>query len=263
MAKCRRHKGLTVLLLPTLIVLTAAVAYFLHRNLRNTPDRHADISGYAVNGIDISAHNGKVDFGKVKQSGVDFVIIKATEGITFKDSLFAANHRNATDKGLKTGAYHFFRFDADGIGQAHNFLSSVAEKNLSLPLIIDVESHTNPAVAFPAKVRRNLRDMVDELASFGFPVMIYTNKEGYEKFVAGEFDDCPLWICTFDRPENGLEWSVWQYSHRGNVAGLDSDVDLNVFEGDSLEWTEWTRDNESRILTSNRFLPAINQELPR
>lgn len=80
---------------------------------------------YPVRGIDISSHNGDIDFGALKQAGIDFVLIKASEGSSFKDPRFYTNIARARKAGLKVSAYHFFRFDATGYMQALNFLHSL------------------------------------------------------------------------------------------------------------------------------------------
>ncbi len=249
----------------TILVATASAATFFVMVAaliglfdRPTPPKKAAIADYPIAGIDLSAHNGTVDFRKAKTAGIKFVILKASEGLSFTDPLFTQNYEAAKAEGLKVGAYHFFRFDVDGIRQAHHFINTIKTKSLSLPLIVDVESHTNPFFFFPSKVMRNLRDMIDELNAYNFPVMIYTNKDGYDQYIDGHFEECPLWICTFDRPSDSLTWQIWQYSHWGNISGINGDVDLNVFASDSSLWKQWTQVNERRISASIRLLPAIN-----
>ena len=96
--------------------------------------RHIDIDlqQYPISGIDVSAHNGDIDFIKIAQSGIDFVFIKATEGATFKDSRFHDNYNNARKARLKVGAYHFFRFNIDGKLQALNILNSIKGKGAQI-----------------------------------------------------------------------------------------------------------------------------------
>lgn len=200
-----------------------------------------DENEYQLRGIDLSAHNGKVDFGQVSDAGIDFVILKASEGSRFRDSRFDENYRMAMDNRLYVGAYHFFRFDVDGVVQARNFMGAVDGKDLSVPLVIDVEEYGNPIFFSTEKVVRRLRDMIDELTVNEYPVMIYTNKDGYAKFVRGNFDDYPLWLCTFSDPPETIEWTLWQYSHSGEVDGIKGDVDLNVFYGDEEQWIQWIR----------------------
>ena len=57
-------------------------------------------------------------------------------------------------------------------------------------------------------------------------------------FIKGNFDDYPLWLCAFSKPE-GIDWTIWQYSHWGEVDGIKGDVDLNIFYGNSEQWRKW------------------------
>lgn len=184
---------------------------------------------YAVRGIDISAHNGAVDFAELSHSGeVDFVMMKATEGTNFKDARFIDNYRGATEVGLKIGVYHFFRFDSDSEMQALNLLHSVRHRAIDFPLVIDIEEWGNPDGLATSKIVSSLRTMISVLETAGHQVMLYTNKDGYRRFVEGNFDDYPLWICSFSDPPVDGDWSVWQYSHRGSVPGIRGKVDMNV-----------------------------------
>lgn len=195
-------------------------------------------SEYPVRGIDISAHNGAVNFHAVRASGMEFVLVKATEGNGFKDSRFVDNVREARRAGLKVGAYHFFRFDAPGVTQAINFMHSVRGRKLDLPAVVDFEEWTNPSSVPDDTVAARLDAMLRHLRYNGYNVLIYTNKDGYERFVKGRFGDYPLWLCSFSRIDESEDWLLWQYSHRGEVPGVDGNVDLNVFRGDSAAWNE-------------------------
>lgn len=217
-----------------IIVMTIADA---EHPLSANPSRQ----DYPVRGIDISAHNGDVDFNAVAADSIDFVFIKATEGKSFKDRNFKRNVVAARRAGLKVGAYHFFRFDAPGHMQALNMLHSVKGYDLDLPLVIDVEEFTNPDDHATELIVNRLGEMTDYLASHGYKVIIYTNKRGYNRFVSTtRFNDLPLWICTFSTPAEGLEWRFWQYSHRGKVNGIATGTDLNVFGGTRAEWERYT-----------------------
>lgn len=196
----------------------------------------ANVSNYNVYGIDISAHNGEIDFATAKADNLDFVLIKASEGATFRDAKFNDNYENASKAGFKVGAYHFFRYDVTGRQQAENFLDAVKGKDLSLPLAIDVENSGNPWVFFKSPASRELRNMIDHLKARHYPVIVYTNKSTHKDLISGRFHDCPLWLCTFSKPDTTYQWTIWQYSHVGQISGIPGDVDLNVFCGDSSEW---------------------------
>ncbi len=237
MEKRNRYKFLAAIVVLVLL-FGVALALFGLRFRWSEPVAEVDDNDYEVQGIDLSAHNGNVDFAQVKKAGIDFVIMKASEGQDFRDAKFAANYADAKAQGFYVGAYHFFRFDVEGKLQAENFMDAVGDCELSLPLVIDVEEHGNPYVFVKSRVVRQLQNMVDELESNEYHVMFYTNKIGYDKFIKGNFDDYPLWICSFTHPA-GVEWTIWQYSHWGSVDGIEGDVDLNLFYGNGLQWKRW------------------------
>lgn len=220
--------------------LTAAVIWLVTDNRgHDIISRGPDKSVYPVTGIDISSHNGIVDFQQVAADSIDFVMIKATEGATFKDRAFADNYRRARKAGLKIGVYHFFRFDTPGHMQALNLLHSVRGRNIDLPLAIDVEDWTNPDNQPVEAVKSRLREMTDYLRLHGYPLIVYTNKKGLERYFDGQPRDLPLWLCSFSQPEANLRWMLWQHTHRGSVAGIDGLVDLNTFNGSRPEWENW------------------------
>ena len=227
----------------TIVGVTGA-AIFATALLRMTAarDPYVDVprDEYPVVGVDLSAHNGRVDFGRVAADGVDFVVLKATEGVSFCDSEFARNYGEARTSGLKVGAYHFFRFDCEGDRQARHFLSVVDSLDLDLPLAIDVEDNGNPDDINATLVAARLGAMINSLDSAGRKVMIYSNKRGISRYISGRFDDRPVWICSFTNPPlAGGRWTLWQHSHRSRVDGIKGDVDLNTFNGDSADWTRW------------------------
>ena len=223
-----------------LLVVSALWAY---RQYITTPP-YVDKEKYPVRGIDISRHNGEIDFNKVADSGIDFVIIKASEGISHRDSLFSKNFEGARRAGIKTGAYHFFRFDKEGVGQAVNFLEAVGEKEPDMNLAIDVEAAGNPKNIPVETVKERLQSMVEYLNLLGYRVMIYTNNDGYYDYIADVLPGYPLWICRFKENPINAEWTLWQYDHHGKVPGITGDVDLNAFCGSKEDWDRFLRGAE-------------------
>lgn len=207
----------------------------VYRNFRaSSPEIQPDESVYTVKGIDVSAHNGDIDFERVKADGYSFVMIKATEGTDFKDRNFVENIRLARSAGLKVGAYHFFRFDTDGNLQAINFLHSLRNRQLDFPAVIDVEEWGNPDGTATSQIVSRLRQMIDRLKYHGVDVVLYTNKDAYDRFIRDNFANYPLWICSFTQLDPNLEWRIWQYTHKGRVDGVSGNVDLNVLSVDSI-----------------------------
>ena len=197
---------------------------------------YVDEQKYPVRGIDISRHNGEIDFRKVADSGIEFVFIKASEGVSHKDNMFNRNLQESAKAGLKTGAYHFFRFDKEGVDQAINFLEALGNHTTDMGLVIDVEQAGNPKGIPIEDIHHRLTSMVEYLNLLGHRVMIYTNNDGYYDYIEEILPGCPLWICRFQENPINAEWTIWQYDHHGKVEGIKGDVDLNVFCGNRDEW---------------------------
>lgn len=196
---------------------------------------------YTVRGIDVSNHNGKVNFDKVAAAGYSFVYVKASEGATYKDARFKSNCSKAARSGLKVGAYHFFRNNRDGVSQARNFIAQARAVDLDMPLVIDIEDAGNDNSVETALVHSRLREMAAELKRAGYKIMIYTNGDGLKKYYQPCFKGEPLWLCTFNDPDSvkGKGHVMQQYCHWGKVDGVSGEVDLNVYMGTQRQWDAW------------------------
>lgn len=199
--------------------------------------------GLPVMGIDVSSHNGDIDFDTIAGQGFIFTIIKATEGSTFKDPAFHINYKRAKRAGLKIGAYHFFRFETSGQMQAINLLNSVRGRHLDFPLIIDIEEWGNPYSRPTDDIVDRLSEMISCINAAGYPVMLYTNKDGLARFISGRFDDIPLWICSFTLPQADTPWTLWQFTHRGELDGIKGKVDIDAFAGSADQFDLWLKSN--------------------
>lgn len=222
----KRRVALFLSVLAALFLAGAVWVY--NRYFSEQANPSADV--YKVRGIDISAHNGDVDFSVLKGQGIDFVYVKATEGTDFRDRNFVRNSVGLKREGIAAGAYHFFRFDTDGELQALNFINALKGREFELPPAVDVEEWANAEGVATGRIMRELRVMLEVLGNEGYKPMIYTNKDGYDRFVKGKLENYPLWICSFSDPpvDKGVGWSIWQYSHRGRLDGIDGYVDMNA-----------------------------------
>jgi len=199
---------------------------------------------FPVFGIDVSKHNGKINWDKLAEQHLDFVFIKATEGKTRLDPRYADNLKGAKKIKVRVGAYHFFKFNRDGAEQAKNFLNRVNIYNLNFAPILDVEESGN------FTNRNNPKLVIKEIRKFiayvearsSRKVIIYTNEHEYNKYIKGNFLKNPLWICSLDvEPPIDREWTFWQYAHRGEMIGIKGLVDLNTFNGSKNEWNNFIR----------------------
>ena len=184
-------------------------------------------------GIDVSHHQGPIDWPKVARSGIAFAYLKSTEGGDHVDPSFAANFTAASSAGLRVGAYHFFTFCRPGAEQAANFLAIAPPSESWLAPAVDVEFGGNCS-------KRPASDVVQrEFASFvqiverawARKVLVYvlhdTEARYHLESEPGRVDN-PLWQRhLFLRPK-GHTWSVWQVSGFARVPGVSGPVDLNV-----------------------------------
>ena len=221
---------LTILVLAALAV--AGVAYLT--GLWKPTLRAA--ASYPVRGVDVSNHQGEVNWPMVASDKIVFAYLKATEGGDFKDQRFAENWKKAEAAGVLRGAYHFFTFKTPGKTQAENFIATVPRDPSALPPAVDLEFSGNgkprPSVA---EFRRELDDFLKRLRNrFRKEPVIYTSAEFYDPYLKG-YPLKRLWIRdTFVAPRlpGGSRWLFWQFTDKGRIRGIRGDVDLNVFSGD-------------------------------
>lgn len=193
-------------------------------------------SHFPVRGIDVSHHQGAVDWSAVAATGtVDFVFLKATEGTTHRDRRFARNWRQARAAGLRVGAYHYLSLCRDGEDQARHFISRVPKVEGGLPPVVDLEpdGRCNHGSRL-AKATTVLEDWLTAVeAHYGRTPIVYTSASFYRSHLAGAELDAHLWAAAYSREPRtpGRPWHFWQYTDRGALAGIRGPVDHNVFRG--------------------------------
>lgn len=202
-----------------------------------------------MRGIDVSSHNGMMNLDAAARDGIEFIFIKASEGKSFRDPNFNINYQKASHAGMKIGAYHFFRFDVDGVKQAKNLLGAIGKRHLDLGVAIDVEQEGNAAGVDSIAIASRLEKMVEYLNLSGLRVTFYSNRAGYYDYIRDVAPGSCLWICSFQSDPINAEWTFWQYDHHGSVDGIRGDVDLDAFCGSRAEWqnylqgSQWPYDN--------------------
>jgi len=224
------------------LVFTLIVGLIIYKAFFESDTYQVNKFKYPIFGIDISKHNGKINWDKLKNQHLDFVFIKATEGKTRLDPCFKDNLRGARKINVKVGAYHFFKFNRDGAEQARNFLSRINLSNLNFAPIIDVEESGNLTNRNnPKLVIKEIRRFISYVESRSSRrVIIYTNEHEYNKYIKNNFNKNPLWICSLDEePPIDREWKFWQYAHRGKMDGIKGWVDLNTFNGSRSDWNSY------------------------
>ncbi len=191
-----------------------------------------------IHGIDISHHQGIIDWGKLKnamvaKNPVRFVIIKATEGADHVDERFEDNFYQALDHGFIRGAYHFWSNQSTAREQAYFFLDHVKLENGDLPPVLDVEHKADEMTdeEFQQEVLAWLHIVEDK---YHTKPIIYTYYKFKEAYLSGpRFDDYPYWIAHYYVPEVQYQgkWKFWQHTDVGRLPGIKGYVDLNIYNG--------------------------------
>jgi lysozyme len=182
-----------------------------------------------IKGIDVSHHNGAINWAKVKADGVAFAFIKATQGTAYsKVDYFRTNVPKALAAGVHVGAYHYATFSnvAEAVKEANYFYSVVKEFKLTYPLVLDLEENKKSASRKQLTAAANA--FMDVLKAKGYRVMLYTSKG----FLDYEMDkitliDCPLWIARYYKVL-GMTADIWQHTDSGKVNGIVGNVDMNI-----------------------------------
>lgn len=197
-----------------------------------------------VLGIDVSHHQGKIDWSKVAASGKKFVIMKCQYEAQShrKDDYFDYNYGEAGRFGLSRGVYIYIASAsiADPKADAEALIKNLAGKNLEYGIWLDFEDRT-----LEAKGKGFIRDLAyiyaDIFKKVGYFVGIYCNRDWYIRLIHDDLKrDFDFWIARFPRNDTGVYNKdsnlkpspsiavAWQYSSKGRVDGISTVVDLDV-----------------------------------
>ncbi|MFD3999012.1 peptidoglycan-binding protein, partial [Streptomyces sp. NPDC058583] len=205
----------------------------------------ASPTSYGVRGIDTSHHNAHpIRWSTVKASGESFVFHKATQGTRYRDPKFAGDFAGALSAGLMAAPYHFYD-SGTGAAQAAHFVRTVkaagydAKRPGQLPPVVDLEKTSGrcPAGVNSTQVAAFLTKAKE---AFGVSPIVYTSKDFTDTCLGGRtaaLAGSPLWVpryrsgSTEPASIGGRSWSIWQYTDRGSVSGINGNVDRNVYKG--------------------------------
>lgn len=182
-------------------------------------------------GIDVSHHNGKIDWERVKETPLLFVYVKATEGATYVDNRYKENFRSAKKAGYKVGSYHFFRMTSSAHDQFANFKKTVDREKQDLIPMVDVETSDK----YSAKELRDSLNVFIGLVReyYGVRPMIYATNRSYNELCGGLYPSYHLYIGRYgDNPpviKGSGQYSIWQYTEKGRIEGIPKPVDMARF----------------------------------
>jgi len=195
-------------------------------------------------GVDVSAFQGKIDWKKVKASGIDFAIIRLgyrgyESGKLVEDEYARANLKGAAEAGLKVGAYFFSQaLSIKETDQEIQFMLSIlGDTRLEMPVVLDWEIPANTARTrnMDGRTLTDIqRHFCGQMRDQGYQPMIYFNWHQSEHlYVLHDLEEYPFWLALYqDRMTYPWKVEMWQYTDKGRVPGIQGNVDLNVYMPD-------------------------------
>jgi lysozyme len=204
-----------------------------------------------IHGIDVSRHQGEVNWFEAAAAGIRFAGIRASVGDYYSDPNFDKNWTESFEAQVYGLAYHAMAPERPVTGQVKRFIAKTGA-NLGLArAVLDIElvrEQTNKRII--ECTRGCLKEIADRT---GKKPLIYSNPYFVDTFLLGlekkypEFlEDHEFWVANYRLglkpllPKAVKAWRIWQYTKKGRVSGIKGDVDRNYFNGDEAEFMAWT-----------------------
>ena len=183
------------------------------------------------NGIDISYHQGDIDFNKLK-GNIDFAMVRASYGCFHKDTMCDTYVKNLERINVPYGLYHFsYATNIDEAKEeAYGFLSVIKNYNPTYPVVMDVES-SNVTKDLTKDMLVNIVNTFCEIVeSNGYYVMIYSNLNYFDtKLNSTVLNKYDKWLAQWaQKPTYKEKFGIWQYSSKGKKPGIKGNVDLDI-----------------------------------
>jgi lysozyme len=238
-------------ILPGLAVILFAVGVLANPGVvdaKPKPPKPTPTPSPFVQGIDVSTHQGSIDWYRVATAGKRFAYVRASAGTLTADSRYGVNRAGAGSAGLAVGAYHYGNPDMapnDAANEATWFLRNASVASGDLIPVLDLEvSNGLDASTLTSWAQTWLAQVT---AATGVKPMIYTNRSFWSTSMADTdwfaLNGYRVWIAhwtTASQPSlpaggrGGQGRTFWQYSSTGTVPGISGNVDLDRLNGSSL-----------------------------
>ena len=194
-------------------------------------------------GLDLSSHQGDINWQKVKDTGIDFVVIRVgyrgyETGLINEDQRFREYIQAAENYGFNVGVYFFSQAvnTEEAAEEAEYVLSMIKDYRISMPIAYDMEQasdhdrikdltkeeRTQAALAFAKTIKEA-----------GYTPIVYGSSSWLENEISMEDiqDTCGFWVASYTKKKLPMmhQYEIWQYSNKGRVPGISVDVDLNIY----------------------------------
>ncbi len=205
----------------------------VHGNSTVTDDFYKYFGGEDMKGIDVSVHNGNIDWQKVKNAGIDFAILRAGFGrlASQKDEHFEQNYSGAKAAGIPIGAcwYSYAMSEDEARLEADVFLSIIKGKQFEFPVYYDVEEKKQFALG-KEKVSAIMRAFLERVEAAGYFVGLYGSASSLTTHTADDIKSrYTIWLAHWvDKTSYSGAYGIWQHSEKGRVDGINGNVDLDI-----------------------------------
>lgn len=208
-------------------------------NITQTAEYESAHAG--TKGIDVSKHNGNIDWGQVKASGISFAMVRcgyrgSSSGVLVVDPMYQTNMNGAINAGLGVGVYFFSQAVnvQEAVEEASMVLDLLNGYSLSYPVYLDVEKSNGRGDAISPEERTEIcRAFLATISNAGYTAGIYSNKLWFENRInTGSLTDYKIWMAQYvDIPTySATRYDMWQYTSKGSVPGVPGNCDMNVLK---------------------------------
>ncbi len=193
-------------------------------------------------GIDVSDHNGAIDWEQVAQDGVQFAFLRAgyrgyTEGGIYSDERFEENLAGSTAAGLDVGVYFYSSAvdEQEARQEAEFVLSTLSGRMSGCRIAFDQEVSEGSQGRADRLTReqytRNALAFCEAVEAAGYASLVYSNRKHLVKLDLDSLGSRQLWYAEYatTHPNTLYEFAVWQYTNTGTVAGIEGAVDMNLW----------------------------------
>jgi len=191
-------------------------------------------------GVDVSAHQGDIDWAAVAAKGVTYAMIRVgyrgyTDGTISLDEKFQSNVKNALANGLKVGVYFFSQAITtdEAAEEAKTALGAIKGLDVTYPVVFDwesIEGGGRTDSVDQTTLTKCAETFCGAVKAAGYTPGVYFNQNiGYQEYDLPALQDYVFWLAQYaDAPDFYYDFQMWQYSKSGKVDGIDGDVDLNL-----------------------------------
>ncbi len=184
-------------------------------------------------GIDVSKYNGGINWNAVKSQGVSYAFIKVGSTKSGLDPYFAANVRGAQAAGIRTGVYIYSYANnvQEAANEAAQVLAWIEQYGINFPVAYDIEN-SNHKNLDASTVTAMCNAFCDVIYSAGYTPLVYTYANFFKSHIISSQLKYGKWVAQYGTGCDIPGYTIWQYSSKGSLSGMNGDVDLNTMAVD-------------------------------